>query len=63
MVLHSGAPDRIFPHLIHNVFHLVSSRFQENEISLVLGIQGVFEMRGKILTTSYWLHVELVKNI
>jgi hypothetical protein len=53
MVLHSGAPDRIFPHLIHNVFHLVSSRFQEN----------VFEMGGKILTTSYWLHVELVKNI
>jgi hypothetical protein len=24
---------------------------------------GVPEMQGKILTTSYWLHVELVKNI
>jgi hypothetical protein len=26
-------------------------------------IQGVFEMRAEILTTSYWLHVELGKNI
>jgi hypothetical protein len=26
-------------------------------------IQGVFEMRALILTTSYWLHVELGKNI
>jgi hypothetical protein len=26
-------------------------------------IQGVFEMRAQILTTSYWLHVELGKNI
>jgi hypothetical protein len=26
-------------------------------------IQAVIEMRGKILTTSYWLHVELGKNI
>jgi hypothetical protein len=25
-------------------------------------IQGVFEMRAEILTTSYWLHVELGKN-
>jgi hypothetical protein len=24
---------------------------------------GVFEMRVQILTTSYWLHVELGKNI
>jgi hypothetical protein len=24
-------------------------------------IQGVFEMRAQILTTSYWLHVELGK--
>jgi hypothetical protein len=24
-------------------------------------IQGVFEMRAQILTTSYWLHVELEK--
>jgi hypothetical protein len=26
-------------------------------------IQGVFEMRVQILITSYWLHVELGKNI
>jgi hypothetical protein len=26
-------------------------------------IQGVFEMRAQILITSYWLHVELGKNI
>jgi hypothetical protein len=26
-------------------------------------IQGVTEMYGKILTTSYWFHVELGKNI
>jgi hypothetical protein len=26
-------------------------------------IQGVFEMRAHILITSYWLHVELGKNI
>jgi hypothetical protein len=28
-----------------------------------LKIQGVFEMRAQILTTSYWLHVELRKHI
>jgi hypothetical protein len=26
-------------------------------------IQGVLEVRAQILTTSYWLHVELGKNI
>jgi hypothetical protein len=26
-------------------------------------IQGVFEMRVQILITSYWLHVELGKNV
>jgi hypothetical protein len=26
-------------------------------------LQGVFEMRAQILITSYWLHVELEKNI
>jgi hypothetical protein len=26
-------------------------------------IQGVIEMHDQILTTSYWLHVELGKNI
>jgi hypothetical protein len=26
-------------------------------------IQGVFEMGAQILNTSYWLHVELGKNI
>jgi hypothetical protein len=31
-------------------------------ISYILDIQGVIEMRGQILTTS-WLHVELGKNI
>jgi hypothetical protein len=28
-----------------------------------LNLQGVFEMRAQILTMSYWLHVELGKNI
>jgi hypothetical protein len=28
-----------------------------------MSIQGVFEMRAEILITSYWLHVELGKNI
>jgi hypothetical protein len=28
-----------------------------------INIQGVIEMRDQILTTSYWLHVELGKNI
>jgi hypothetical protein len=28
-----------------------------------LGIQGVFESCAEILTTSYWFHVELGKNI
>jgi hypothetical protein len=26
-------------------------------------IQGVIEMHGQILTTSYWLYIELGKNI
>jgi hypothetical protein len=29
----------------------------------VFNIQGISEMRAEILTTSYWLHVELGKNI
>jgi hypothetical protein len=29
----------------------------------LFSIQGVFEMRAEILTTSYWVHVELGKNI
>jgi hypothetical protein len=32
-------------------------------VYLFICIQGVFEMRAQILTTSYWLHVELGKNI
>jgi hypothetical protein len=31
--------------------------------NLSLNIQGVIEMRAQILTTNYWLHVELGKNI
>jgi hypothetical protein len=34
-----------------------------NFLFLLNNIQGVFEMRAQILTTSYWLHVELGKNI
>jgi hypothetical protein len=30
---------------------------------IFVDIQGVFEMRAEILTTIYWLHVELGKNI
>jgi hypothetical protein len=36
-------------------------RINLNEHPIV--IQGVFEMRADILITSYWLHVELGKNI
>jgi hypothetical protein len=32
-------------------------------LSLLQNIQGVFEMHALILTTSYWLHVKLRKNI
>jgi hypothetical protein len=31
--------------------------------TLVINIQGVFESCAEILTTSYWRHVELGKNI
>jgi hypothetical protein len=31
--------------------------------SFLTFIQGVIEIHGIILTTSYWLHVELGKNI
>jgi hypothetical protein len=36
--------------------------FKKNVIPFE-NIQGVFEMRAQILTTSYWLHVELRKHI
>jgi hypothetical protein len=39
------------------------SQKKEKFVSIDLFIQGVPEMRGKILTMSYWLHVELGKNI
>jgi hypothetical protein len=29
----------------------------------VFNIQGISEMRAEILTTSYWLHVELGKKL
>jgi hypothetical protein len=32
-------------------------------LSLICIVQGVFEMRAQIVITSYWLHVELGKNI
>jgi hypothetical protein len=35
----------------------------EKKQSKQKSIQGVFESCADILTTSYWLHVELVKNI
>jgi hypothetical protein len=35
-------------------------KLQKNHIR---AIQGDFEMRVQILTTSYWFHVELEKNI
>jgi hypothetical protein len=34
-----------------------------NDNIFFLNLQGVFEMRAQILTMSYWLHVELGKNI
>jgi CMP-2-keto-3-deoxyoctulosonic acid synthetase len=42
----------------------VFARVQVNLTNtLVINIQGVFESCAEILTTSYWLHVELGKNI
>jgi hypothetical protein len=37
--------------------------FLELYFMLCLCIQGVIEMRDQILTTSYWLHIEIGKNI
>jgi hypothetical protein len=39
--------------------NIIHSILKINEIY----IQGVFEIRAQILITSYWLHVELGKNI
>jgi hypothetical protein len=39
-----------------------SSEFFKS-VSQSIYLQGVFEMRVQILTTSYWLHVELGKNM
>jgi hypothetical protein len=50
--------------------HIITVEFEEvatvSMIRIWVGtrsIQGVFEMRAQILITSYWLHVELGKNI
>jgi hypothetical protein len=37
--------------------------FKKKKQSKQKSIQGVFESCAEILTTSYWLHVELGKNI
>jgi hypothetical protein len=37
--------------------------FDDNLSSLVFEIQGDFESCADILITSYWLHVELGKNV
>jgi hypothetical protein len=34
-----------------------------NNMVRYMSIQGVIEKHGIILTTSYWLHVELGKNM
>jgi hypothetical protein len=45
---------------IFNSFGLILT----SEIPCIIDyIQGVIEMRDQILTTRYWLHVELGKNI
>jgi hypothetical protein len=43
----------------------VFARVQQVNLTntLVINIQGVFESCAEILTTSYWLHVEVGKNI
>jgi hypothetical protein len=45
--------------LLHNGTALIQSL----KISSSSHIQGDFESRAEILTTSYWLHAELGKNI
>jgi hypothetical protein len=48
-----------------NEFQFPDSNKVHSPVKILIGdkTQGVIEMRGKILTTSYWLHVELGKNI
>jgi hypothetical protein len=61
---------------IKNIFHLHFFIVLEESVLLKtffscilvfifknINIQGVIEMLDQILTTSYWLHVELGKNI
>jgi hypothetical protein len=49
-------------HPINNFQELQSGHHFEHVLQS-LTIQGVIEMHGIILTTSYWLHVEFEKNI
>jgi hypothetical protein len=51
--------------LVTNQNHKRTSKVTLTNSSSIwsLIIQGVLEMRAQISTTSYWLHVELEKNI
>jgi hypothetical protein len=44
-----------------SISHCIVTRF--GKIKFLDVIQGVIEIRDQILTTSYWRHVELGKNI
>jgi hypothetical protein len=53
---------------LHIIGHVVAESYANKRSMRGRGlkryfIQGVFEMRAQMLTTSYWLHVELGKNI
>jgi uncharacterized ion transporter superfamily protein YfcC len=46
---------------IFSISHCIVTRF--GKIKFLDVIQGVIEIRDQILTTSYWRHVKLGKNI
>jgi hypothetical protein len=42
---------------------ILNTTDSRNHCFVKIYIHGVIEMRGRNLTTSYWLHVEIGKNI
>jgi sphingomyelin phosphodiesterase acid-like 3 len=55
---------QFFGHLHSDTFRVIyGERGKTTKTFFICNIQGVIEIYGIILTTSYWLHVELGKNI
>jgi hypothetical protein len=51
----------IFNHFVINCFAIKGLSLLKTKYSKKYNVLGVIEMRDQILTTSYWLHVELGK--